>query len=54
MDYQQMFYLRDKYEDTDVKQNSYRKNKLPQIYINPNSNPNTIRPTGHKTYFMNY
>jgi hypothetical protein len=53
MDYQQMFYLRDKYEDIDVKQNLYKKS-LPQVYINTNSNPNTIRPTGHKTYFMNY
>jgi hypothetical protein len=53
MDYQQMFYLRDKYEDINVKNNSYNKNKKQQIYVNPNIHTNTIRPTGHKTYFMN-
>lgn len=50
LDYQQMFYLEDKfnlYKDV-------RKNRLKNEYKPFNNNSSGIRPTGHKSYFMNY
>lgn len=49
MDLQQMRYLRDKYQDTRVKQQQNPRGYIP---YEPWPGPG-IRPTGHRTYFMN-
>lgn len=49
MDLQQMTYLREKYEFQQQQQQQNRRAYIPYVPQNPNG----IRPTGHKTYFMN-
>jgi hypothetical protein len=50
LDYQQMFYLEDKYNsmNKDVHKNQVNRKYAPHINNSPG-----IRPTGHKSYFMN-
>lgn len=53
MDYQQMFYLQNK---TEIISSENQKNKVQNNNFktyNFQKTYNTIRPTGHKTYFMN-
>lgn len=51
LDLQQMNYLREKYE-FQQQQQQQQQNKRAYIPYIP-QNPHGIRPTGHKTYFMN-
>lgn len=51
MDYQQMFYLEDKYKYSS-KQNSSANKQNNLRYIPPTPIYQGIRPTGHRSYFM--